>query len=254
MIGRDRVQAKQQRYFHYRTRRKKANIYNLMLPGGADIDLFVRRSTRAKRILLQVGPIDGPVVLVLPLGGELDEALEFAKLNTAWIERRLKLVLSRVPFIDGAEVPFQDILLRIKRVDEAGGTVRRCADKLLVPGHEDTVSDRVRRWYHDEAHREIVHRADMKAQQLGRQRGRITVRDQRTRWGSCSAVGNLNFSWRLIIAPEWVLDYVVAHEIAHLAEMNHEKRFWGHVRGLCAEPEASRAWLRSHGSSLYRFG
>ena len=225
-----------------------------MLPEGGDIDLFVRRSTRAKRILLQVGPIDGPVELVLPIEARLDKALEFAKLKSAWIERRLKLALPRVPFIDGAEVPFQDILLRIKRIDDTVGAVRLCGDELLVFGHKDTVSDRVRRWYHDEARRKIVHRVDMKAKQLGRHRGSITVRDQRTRWGSCSAVGNLNFSWRLIIAPESVLDYVVAHEIAHLAEMNHGKRFWSHVRSLCAEPEASRAWLRSYGSSLYRFG
>ena len=225
-----------------------------MLPGGEEIDLYVRRSTRARRIILQVAPIDGLVELVLPPGSELGEALEFAKLKAAWIERRLKLVLPRIPFIHGVKVPFQNIPLCIKRVDEPGGAVRRSGDKLLVPGHADTVPGRVRRWYHDEARREIVHRANMKSKLLGRQWESITIRDQRTRWGSCSAVGNLNFSWRLIIAPESVLDYVVAHEIAHLAEMNHGKRFWSLVRRLCIDPGESRAWLRSRGASLHRFG
>lgn len=233
---------------------KKVNIRNLVLPGGGDIDLFVRRSTRAQRILLQVGQIDGAVELVLPPGAAMDEALEFAEQKAAWVERRLNLVPPRVPFVDGAEVPFQDIPLRIRRIDEPGVAAIRSGDELLVPGREDTVPGRVRRWFYGQARREVIHRASDKAQRLGRERGRITVRDQRTRWGSCSRVGNLNFSWRLVLAPEAVLDYVVAHEIAHLAEMNHGKRFWSHVGRLCAEPETSRAWLRSRGTSLHRFG
>ncbi len=233
---------------------EEADFRKLVLPGGADVDLIVRRSARAQRILLQVGQVDGAVELVLPRGAVLGEALEFAEQKAAWVERRLDLVLPRVPFVDGAEVPFQGAPLRIRRIDEPGVAALRIGGELLVPGREDTVPGRVRRWYRDQARREIVHRASDKAERLGRRRGRITVRDQRTRWGSCSGDGNLNFSWRLILAPEAVLDYVVAHEIAHLAEMNHGTRFWSHVGRLCAEPEASRAWLRSRGASLHRFG
>ncbi len=233
---------------------KRANVRRLALPGGAEIDLIIRRSDRARRILLQVGQINGAVELVLPRGAALGEALEFAEQKTAWVERRLDLVLPSVPFVDGAEVPFQGAPLRIRRIDKPGVAAHRIGAELLVPGREDTVPGRVRRWYRDQARREIVHRASDKAERLGRGCGRITVRDQRTRWGSCSRDGNLNFSWRLILAPETVLDYVVAHEIAHLAEMNHGRRFWSHVSRLCAEPEASRAWLRSRGASLHRFG
>jgi hypothetical protein len=226
----------------------------LALPGGGGVDLVVRRSARARRILLQVGQIDGAVELVLPRGTKLREALAFAEQKAAWVERRLDLVLPRVPFDDGAEVPFLGGVMRIRRIDEPGVAARRCAAELLVPGREDTLPGRVGRWYRGEARREIAARVGDKAHRLGRRPGRITVRDQRSRWGSCSGDGNLNFSWRLILAPEWVLDYVVAHEVAHLAEMNHGARFWRHVGGLCAEPEAARAWLRARGASLHRFG
>ena len=232
----------------------RADPRKLALPGGADVDLFVRRSARARRILLQVGQVSGGVELVLPRGATLGEALEFAEQKAAWVERRLGLVLPRVPFIDGAEVPFHGAPLRIRHIDVPGVAVRYIDGVLLVPGREDAVSGRVKLWYRDQARREIVPRASEKAERLGRRCGRITVRDQRTRWGSCSGNGNLNFSWRLILAPENVLDYVVAHEIAHLAEMNHGHRFWGHVGRLCAEPQAARAWLRSRGASLHRFG
>jgi predicted metal-dependent hydrolase len=232
----------------------RGDFRTLALPGGGDVDVIVRRSARARRILLQVGQIDGAVELVLPRGVPLGEALEFAEQKAAWVERRLDLVLSRVLFVDGAKVPFQGAPLRIRRVDGPGAAVRRTGGELLVPGHEDTLPGRVRRWYRDAARREIIGRASDKAERLGRSRGRITVRDQRTRWGSCSHNGNLNFSWRLILAPESVLDYVVAHEVAHLAEMNHGARFWGHVGRLCAEPDAARAWLRARGASLHRFG
>ncbi len=232
----------------------RADLRTLVLPGGVGVDLIVRRSARARRILLQVGQVDGAVELVLPRGAQMGEALAFAEHKAAWVERRLATVLPPVPFIDGAEVPFQGAPLRIRRIDEPGAAARRTGGELLVPGREDTVPGRVRRWYRNEARREVDHRARDKAERLGRQCGRITVRDQRTRWGSCSRAGNLNFSWRLILAPETVLDYVVAHEVAHLAEMNHGARFWSHVGRLCAEPDAARAWLRSRGAALHRFG
>ncbi len=226
----------------------------LALPGGGDVDLVVRRSARARRILLQVGQVDGAVELVLPRGAALDEALEFAEQKAAWVERRLDLVLPRVPFTDGAEVPFQGALLRIRRLDGPGVAVRHAGAELLVSGRDDTLPGRVRRWYRNEARREIAGQAREKAERLGRRCGRITVRDQRSRWGSCSQDGTRKFSWRLILAPDDVLDYVVAHEVAHLAEMNHGDRFWRHVGRLCVDADAARAWLRSRGASLHRFG
>ena len=90
--------------------------------------------------------------------------------------------------------------------------------------------------------------------EIGRPPARISMRDTRSRWGSCSRAGNLNFSWRLVMAPENVLDYVVAHEVAHLRELNHSARFWTLVDTLCPDVKDARWWLRTHGAALHRYG
>ena len=97
-------------------------------------------------------------------------------------------------------------------------------------------------------------RARLYAARIGKTVSRVTVRDTKSRWGSCSAAGALSFSWRLILAPEPVLDYVVAHEVAHLVEMNHGPRFWRLVRAMIADPSAQRAWLRRHRAELLSYG
>jgi predicted metal-dependent hydrolase len=104
------------------------------------------------------------------------------------------------------------------------------------------------------ARNEFACRARGLSARIGREVARINIRDTKSRWGSCSGRGNLSFSWRLIFAPEWVIDYVVAHEVAHLAEMNHGPRFWRLVESLSPDSAAARAWLKRHRSRLFSYG
>jgi predicted metal-dependent hydrolase len=226
----------------------------LQLPDGAEIDVLVRRSARARSILLQVGNLDGAVELVLPHAATRSEAWEFAKSKAAWLQRRLVGIRRPIPFADGASFPLLGQALRIRRLDGRYAPIRRRDDELLVTAAADRLASRVTRWLRAQAAREIEWRVAEKTRLLGRPNRRITIRDQRTRWGSCSGDGNLNFSWRLILAPETVLDYVVAHEVAHLAEMNHGRRFWAQVATLCGDPDSARAWLRTNGMELHRYG
>lgn len=226
----------------------------LQLPDGVEIDVLVRRSGRARSILLQVGNLDGTVELVVPNEAKISEAWEFAQTKTAWLQNRLVGIRRPIPFADGARFPFQGRELRIRRLDGRHAPIRRTDDELLVTTRPDRLPARVGRWLRAQAGDEIRWRVAEKTGLLGYKYKRITIRDQQTRWGSCSGSGNLNFSWRLILAPEHVLDYVVAHEVAHLAEMNHGKRFWAHVADLCDDPGNARAWLRAHGMDLHRYG
>jgi predicted metal-dependent hydrolase len=135
------------------------------------------------------------------------------------------------------------------------GLPARFDGTITVPGAPDHLPRRLTDFLKAEAKREIGTRARAKAARLGRPVAAVTVRDTRSRWGSCSGAGRLAFSWRLIMAPEYVLDYVVAHEVAHLREMNHGPRFWK----LCAQltesdPKAARAWLKRHGGALHAYG
>ena len=116
------------------------------------------------------------------------------------------------------------------------------------------VARRVRDFLAREAKRDLTEAIERYAAQLGQRPVRVTLRDTRSRWGSCTARGELNFSWRLILAPPTVLDYLVAHEMAHLREMNHSPRFWALVHALCPHTDAAEAWLKRHGTGLHRYG
>jgi predicted metal-dependent hydrolase len=124
---------------------------------------------------------------------------------------------------------------------------------LCVPGGPEQLAPRVGAWLREVARQDCVAAAERHAARLRRSFGKITMRDTRSRWGSCTSAGDLMFSWRLVLAPPDVLDYVVAHEVAHLAEMNHSPRFWRQVERLCPDYAASRQWLRRNGAALQAF-
>ena len=221
---------------------------------SAAADVAIRRSPRARRIQIRIAPVGGKVELVLPPGASRAEGLAFLEKKRGWIAERSANALPRVPFADGTVFPFLGGELTIRRTGRAGAGARHEGDTLQVSGRPEDVPPRVEAWLRRAARAEIEPRVEKKAARLGKPHGRITLRDTTSRWGSCSARGNLGFSWRLVMAPPPVLDYVVAHEVAHLAEHNHGKRFWAHVARLCEDPEGSRRWLRRNGATLHRYG
>jgi predicted metal-dependent hydrolase len=150
---------------------------------------------------------------------------------------------------DGTVLPFGDRTLTIRAA--AGKAVVHRDGVLEVPGPAGGHAVRVAAWLREEARRECAGAVDRHAARLGLEPGRISLRDPRSRWGSCTSNGDLMFSWRLIMAPSAVLDYVVAHEVAHLAELNHSPRFWAVVRRLCPDFQPARAWLRRNGAALH---
>lgn len=226
----------------------------LSLPNGEEVEFAVRRSARARNMLLHVGRLDGTVELVLPRHATLTEGLEFAREKGGWVQRRLDEVIRPIPFADGGEVPVLGVPHVIRHIPRTRGAVRREGNQLIAPGHPEHLPRRIRDWLCSEAKLEIGARARTMARRIDHRPRRIVIRDQRTRWGSCSHEGNLNFSWRLIMAPEPVLDYVVAHEVAHLEELNHGRKFWALVDDLCPEAGWSRRWLVDNGVQLHRYG
>ena len=229
-------------------------IRTLALPGGYEIALFLRRSARARHTLIRIDESNGDVELVLPRRAALRDGLAFADSKAGWIEARLDALPPAVPFCPGTVLPLLGEALALTKPANGAKRTRRVGGALVVPGGGAEFAGRVRRWLIAEARREIGQRAQCLARRVERPIQRLAIRDPATRWGSCSAAGRLSFSWRLILAPPAVLDYVVAHEIAHLREMNHSPRFWSLVAGLVGESEAERAWLRRNGTRLRRYG
>lgn len=217
------------------------------------VPLVIRRSARAMRMSLRLDP-GGGVVVVLPAGVPAAEAERFARKQRDWISRRLAGLPRRIAMTGGDSVPLMGLPHLVRHVPDARRGVWAEAGEILVSGRLEHVSRRVEAFLREEARLVLTHRARTLAEIIGRKPGRVTVRDTRSRWGSCSASGALSFSWRLILAPGWILDYVVAHEVAHLAEMNHGPGFWGLVADMVGDPAPARAWLKRHGPDLHRYG
>ena len=224
---------------------------------GRRVPVTLRRHPRARRIILRIdgrGEGGDGVAVTLPRGASAAEGLALVREKADWVLERLSELGPRVAFADGAVVPLGGADYLIRHVPGQRGAVRREGGEILVAGRTEHLGRRVRDWFRVQARSEIGPRVREKAGRLGRAPGRITIRDTRSRWGSCSADGNLSFCWRLVMAPLRVLDYVVAHEVAHLAEANHGPRFWQAVDGLTADVDGAREWLRVNGEALHRYG
>ena len=224
---------------------------------GASLRIVLRRRSAARRLTLRVSNATGEVIMTLPARISLATAQKFAVSHGGWIAARLAKVPERAPFEPDARVPLRGTLHRIVQRGARGLTVaERIGEEavIAVSGEPAHLPRRVQDFLQREARRDLSAAVTTYAARLGEQPKRITVRDTRSRWGSCTARGELNFSWRLILAPPMVLDYLVAHEMAHLREMNHSPRFWALVRALCPNVDEAEGWLKRHGSELHRYG
>ena len=219
------------------------------LPGQPLVPLTLRRSARAVRISLRVSQLDGRVTLTMPNGVSEKEALKFAHEKADWIRSHLQNSVDSSVVALGSDIPIEGHLRQI--VSAQGRRVVLDVDEVAVP--EDAVARRLERFLKERARDRLVDAADHYADVLGRSYSKITLRDTRSRWGSCSSQGALMFSWRLILAPPGVLQYVAAHEVAHLAEMNHSAKFWAQVERIHGPYSGPRHWLRSQGSTLHQY-
>lgn len=208
---------------------------------------------------LRVSGATGEVTLTLPRRADLEAAQIFLDAHAGWIAGRMARLPERVPFLPGTLVPLRGRPHRIVHWSRVRGATRASLDDageavIAVSGEEAAVPGRVRRFLLDEATRDLREAADRHAARLGARIARLTLRDTTSRWGSCSSSGALSFSWRLILAPPSILDYLAAHEVAHLRELNHSHRFWAIVHDLCPTTEEAERWLKRHGSALHRYG
>lgn len=221
-----------------------------VLAGNPPIEVSLRRSARARRLSLRISRLDGQVTLTLPAGVAEREGVLFLREREAWLREHLGRMGPQVPVMIGGAVPFLGESLSV-----VAGTVRRpvLRDGALVVGEDPAVAAaRVLAFLKTQARDRLVEASDRHARALGRKYRRITLRDTRSRWGSCTSAGDLMYSWRLVMAPPAVLDYVAAHEVAHLAEMNHSPAFWAVVARLFPDHAACRRWLRDQGQELHR--
>lgn len=219
--------------------------------GAPPIAVVLKKSARARRFSLRISNVDGVVSLTMPLRAAKRDALAFAQAQEGWLRQHLSRQPERVQpvfggtiLLDGAEVRLLQAQGRRVLLDDTG---------LHVPGSQDQLAGKLRAYFKTLARDRLADSSERYARQVGRKVSRITLRDTRSRWGSCTSDGNLMYSWRLVMAPPAVQDYVAAHEVCHLVEMNHSAAYWAQVAAIYPNYEAQRQWLRDNGPRLHRF-
>ncbi len=231
---------------------------------GETYRVALKRIASARRFTLRVRAATRDVVLSMPPRGSIAGARNFIERHAAWIGVRLQRLPAPMPFGGGEIVPIRGVNHRIvERSRQRGNVWIEPVDKpmadtalplLCVSGEPAHVERRVKDFLMREAKRDLEAAVTRYATNIGVTPRKISLRDTTSRWGSCSSTGALNFSWRLIMAPTYVLDYLAAHEVAHLIYMNHSPNFWKIVTKLSAHVDRAEAWLKAHGAGLLRFG
>ena len=218
--------------------------------GDPPILVKLRRDSRAKRMTLRLSSVDGAARLTLPKRSSLRSAKRFLQDQEAWLRHHLEKAHSRIVIGPDVEIFLQDE--RFILAPSSGARVVLAPGTIFLPAGKPA-GQALERFIKTRARNVITKMVEADSATLGKGFGKISLRDPRSRWGSCSSEGNLMFSWRLMLAPQEVLRYVVAHEVAHLREMNHAPAFWAEVGRLMPNYTIPRQWLRQNGGSLHRF-
>ncbi len=210
---------------------------------------------------LRVSHTQRSIQLTVPKRTHPFQADAFISKHIDWLQEQIEDIPQPRPFVDGAELMFRGE--RCHLVFTGNEQVKRNKIRqenlgnnnlIIVEGSLERAPVILLEWLKKQARTELQKRSEYHANNLGVSFKRLAVRDQTSRWGSCSTTGTLSFSWRLILAPEVVLDYVAAHEVSHIREMNHSHNFWALVLKTMPNMEKGRSWLSKKGTILHSYG
>lgn len=221
---------------------------------GTKIPIVIERKPQAKRVRLKVSRKSGQVVLVLPLRASQRAGLAFAQSKADWIADQLDNLPQKNIFQDGMPLSFLGTQVVIHHSPSARRGVWLDENVIWVSGRAEHLPRRVQDFLKKEFASYALKKARETADLVKVKVQKVTIRDTVSRWGSCSGSGHLSLSWRLGLAPRFVADYVIAHEVAHLVEMNHSAAFWQVVAGLCPAYRKAELWLKKNAAYLYSFG
>ena len=225
-----------------------------MTPAGHDIPVRLRRNARARRLILRQDIKNGGFTLTLPKRASLTAAQRFINDQTEWLIKHNSHIAPPRRFTDGDKILYRgsDHLI-VSRPDQTRGLITVTNTEIHIPGDPAHLHRRLCDFIKTECRAALAGRVREKAARIGKTVRRIRIADQSTRWGSCSSTGTLSFSCRLIFAPDFVIDYLAAHEVTHLREMNHSDRFWQLLYGICPETDRAEDWLKMNGAKLHRY-
>ncbi|MCI4663206.1 MAG: M48 family metallopeptidase [Neomegalonema sp.] len=226
---------------------------NSVVIGAPPIEIALRRRAGARRLSLSVSMIDGRARLTAPDHCDAGEIRRFLERHETWLRQATGRAAGLEPIELGKQMPFRGVMVTLRPSVQTGVTPDLDDGVIWIGTGRAPVGRRVVARLREEARARLLARSRFHAEALGVSFTSLSIRDTRSRWGSCSSSGALSYSWRLIMAPDDVLDYVAAHEVAHLREMNHSSRFWAEVEKLRPDWRRQRDWLKRHGAELHRY-
>jgi predicted metal-dependent hydrolase len=222
---------------------------------GRELPLVIRENVRATRMTLRIEPGGQALKLTVPRGLPAHEIDAFLTRHHGWLMTRLARVADAGPLIEIGKIAIRGVEHRIKMTGRLRGLAEEIeldgTPTLMVSGNPEHVGRRVADHLKRVARHELEGLVAGHAAALGKRVRSISYKDTKSRWGSCTSEGNLSFSWRIAMAPDHVIDYLAAHEVAHLKEMNHGPRFWSTCRELCPRTDDGKRWLKQNGSRLF---
>lgn len=219
----------------------------------AGFDLKVVVSKQARKLSLRIDAKKKVPVLTVPRFCNKKQAVEFVQGQKPWIDFQLGRLPYQRQFADGDKISFNGFNVEIKHCAGARSGVQLKDNKILVSGDKEFLSRRVRDFIKEQAQKILHERSVEKAMRIGKKINRVVIKDTRSRWGSCSSLQNINYNWRIMLAPDKVIDYLVAHEVSHLAHQDHSDDFWNCVNTLAEDMTFGRNWLKKHGGELNEY-
>jgi predicted metal-dependent hydrolase len=229
----------------------------IMLPvSGRMVTITLKRNSRARRMTLRMDKLPDTAVMTIPRRAALSEAKSFAERSGPWIAKQLARQVEFNDIRHGVAISLRGRPHNIAASGKARGVVRYDAEMAVIelPGAPEHLPRRLTDWLKQQARQDLKRACDSYASAMAISYTSISVRDQKSRWGSCASNGALSFSWRLVMAPDFVLDYVAAHEVAHLRELNHGAKFWRLVLKHCPHTKKAKDWLKANGRLLHAIG
>ncbi|MBQ8677461.1 MAG: M48 family metallopeptidase [Alphaproteobacteria bacterium] len=226
-------------------------IYNIQ--DAFDFPLKVIKSVQAKRLTLRIDSKNRQALLSIPPRCTQKQAINFVSEHQEWIIENLKNLPSKKRFISGQNISLfgQEILIRHAPEKRWGARIENGI--LYVSGESDFTHRRVKDFIKKQAQKTFFELSQKLAKKINCQINDVVIKDTKSRWGSCSSLNNINYNWRLALAPQGVIDYIVAHEVSHLAHQDHSADFWQCVADLCPHYKQGQNWLKQHGKELYAY-
>ena len=217
-----------------------------------DIQIEVFRKKGKKTLSLKINPKTGNPEISIPYLCPLFIAKNFIEKHIIWLKKNIQICPGKQVFSNGMKISLLGKDLTILHLKKSCATHIE-DDTLVVSGQEEHLHRRIKDFIKKQTYDYIRIKADNAAEQSGQKIGKITLRDTSSRWGSCSSNGNLSFCWRLALAPTFVIDYVIIHEVAHLKHMNHSEDFWFHLKELGGQTRQAKKWLKENAQYLHSF-